>query len=1031
MSDSAGAVTLTAPSVTKLAVTGGDGADSITINNISKDTTVTGGAGDDVVATSQTSLTQLDVASVDVETLKMTAATSTVNLKDATIGAIDYSIGSGTSTLSGVASGFDVAVKAASTSLGVTLSDATGTEDSLDLALGKSGTSGTDGIAAGTLTATGIETVNISSVGDVKTTGLIDGSGVNTLTIAGNSVKTIDVDGERDFTLTQSGGSIETYDASDSTGTQNTSNIVFKSTGATVKGGSDKDTLTATASADTIHGNGGVDTITGGAGNDTIDGGDGADKITGGTGGDTITGGAGADVFTVADGDSITNYVDTYKDFTTGEDRFVLGQSVTKFAGNVATVADGVEAMTGDNQAFFVTATNTLYIIASKSTAYQAGSDDILKLEGVSALVESDLGLGSQGAGNSITLIAASAEVSKTASTNASAKTTDKDDTITTSFANLSSTTIDGALGEDTLTMTTAITGSTDISGVTTSIETLNLATDGTTSNDVAGVEASTVTLGANGDTVAMASGVTNLTLTGGAKADIITASAIKGSIVTGAGSDDVTLEGTDSYDTLTIDLGADGDTLTLTEAGTIDVASGKLLTIKGGTGTDILELTGNAATIDLSATNLLMSSLETLKGDTDDQFVTMGQTEFAMFSTIDLGVSDADSKITFDEAGTYDLTAITYSNGADTKLAATADNVIIKAAKADLTDTSKGTEGVDNFIDGNGSDKGGKVVITDSTAIDITGAGTKGGITDVETLEFQNAKVTMLKASLFDGTVSSDDGFKTITGSGGASSEIQVEGGATTVDFSNTVVTGVTKYDIIQAAGTDTTLKFDAADLAGTTSVKINDGGGTAEDDLNLVIADSGDISSVVWSKEDNVFDSIAFNTGNVASSTLTLDASIASVLHSTVAIDGNGGNTTVNDGALVIKSASDDTAVDFSVPTVTDVASITFVDAAGGQNYSIGTSDAARAISKVELAGGSDTITIVNAATATSSGNDAAVVITGFDAGSVGGADKIALTHGSTAATTFNSLAAGSQTDIDSYTDVVTINEITRGIG
>ncbi len=102
-------------------------------------------------------------------------------------------------------------------------------------------------------------------------------------------------------------------------------------------------------------------------------------------------------------------------------------------------------------------------------------TDFVIKLEGVTSLTAADLNIGAQGTGASITITAASPQVSLTLNNARYRQTTALDDTISSQGVYLTGgvRTIDGGLGADTLVLTDGG-GTIDLSQVS-SVETLNL----------------------------------------------------------------------------------------------------------------------------------------------------------------------------------------------------------------------------------------------------------------------------------------------------------------------------------------------------------------------------------------------------------------------------------------------------------------------------------------------------------------------------------------------------------------------------
>ena len=90
-------------------------------------------------------------------------------------------------------------------------------------------------------------------------------------------------------------------------------------------GGADNDRLSGGSGNDVLKGGTGNDRLAGGTGNDTLEGGSGDDFLSGDIGADTLTGGQGKDSFVVA----LNQGVDTITDFTIGQDKLFLDQSIT------------------------------------------------------------------------------------------------------------------------------------------------------------------------------------------------------------------------------------------------------------------------------------------------------------------------------------------------------------------------------------------------------------------------------------------------------------------------------------------------------------------------------------------------------------------------------------------------------------------------------------------------------------------------------------------------------------------------------
>lgn len=246
--------------------------------------------------------------------------------------------------------------------LTVSLKDATGTADVLNLTLNQSITQNNDGTVdtfasdvAG-LTLTGIETVNVTSTGTLSaavTAGNKTDTATNLLKITDNDLVTLNIAGDQGFSFTSAAGmtKLVTVNAGTSTGAtftggaesgnviDLTAHVGVASAGVTVTGSSKIDLITGSDNADTITAGAGADVVLGGKGADTIDGGDGADKITGGAGGDKITTGAGNDIVIIAAStDSNLVQLDIISDFQANTVGQGAGGAATS-AGATATVA--------------------------------------------------------------------------------------------------------------------------------------------------------------------------------------------------------------------------------------------------------------------------------------------------------------------------------------------------------------------------------------------------------------------------------------------------------------------------------------------------------------------------------------------------------------------------------------------------------------------------------------------------------------------------------------------------------------------
>lgn len=316
--------------------TGGAGADAVSLGATTK--TITMGAGNDTVTSAGLVGTGGSVAAGDgTDTIIMSGAqadavdgsatfnskftgfevlqltdTHTVTLDLEGINSVSKVVlaaGTTSGTLNNLVSGGTVQINADSAganTLAVGVRSAVvGTADSLNLVLSKTG----GVLAAGTVTAASVETININTA-DAATAG--SNAVVHTLGLTATSATSVTVTGNNGLNLTNTGNTaITNFDAS---------GVVANDTAASTYVAATTDSAanlavtflsanTTTSAAVTIKGGAGNDSLTGVAAMDTISGGAGADTIQGGAGADALDGGAGtADVLTYADVTAATSH---------------------------------------------------------------------------------------------------------------------------------------------------------------------------------------------------------------------------------------------------------------------------------------------------------------------------------------------------------------------------------------------------------------------------------------------------------------------------------------------------------------------------------------------------------------------------------------------------------------------------------------------------------------------------------------------------------------------------------------------------
>jgi len=320
---------------TKATYKGGAGADTVTVSgNVSKALSL--GAGNDAFVLGNKTVTAAVTGGDGTDTLSIeagTAATASADSKFAglvsgfeslvllslTNQTVDlavlgnytnvYASGGNGATLANFVSGGTLNLTGAGTAY--TLSNTAftgGANDVVNITLTDGSGAGVS-FAANGITASGVETINITTVDSQA----VPTNPVDSLTLVGDSAKTITVSGNAGLNLTATDTALTSLDATGITkgGFTFTSGILTAA--ATIKGsllgGDTIDaaaatkavTITAYAGTNTITGSSTVgSTLTGGTGIDTITGGAAKDVIIGGGGKDVITGGGGADSITIS-----------------------------------------------------------------------------------------------------------------------------------------------------------------------------------------------------------------------------------------------------------------------------------------------------------------------------------------------------------------------------------------------------------------------------------------------------------------------------------------------------------------------------------------------------------------------------------------------------------------------------------------------------------------------------------------------------------------------------------------------------------
>jgi hypothetical protein len=411
--------------VAKVVVTGGAGADTITLDHATgtaHEISVKTGAGDDkislgvmVAAADLTdSKTTID-GEGGTDTLSMASAMGavlsgltaanyalkgiantfeTIEINDlatttdalglARVGSnvttVDYAAGLGDDqTLTGLASGGTVvlgaAASAATDSQTITVLNANAAgaiNDSITIKADPVHAGGT--LVLGTVVADNVETVTLNST-STKATALValDKTDID-LTIAAATSLTITGNVYADIGNDPLDGGIQVVDASANTAGVDI-NVDHATVAVLMTGTAKADTLISDGGADNISGGAGNDIITAKAGNDIIDGGAGNDIIDGGAGDDIITLGTGSDDVVIAalaaTGAGFNQSKTVVKGFTVGTDDIDVNVVMVDGGNNAAAVTDYLDVTGAATNSF--TANAGIGIYEFSGTADQLG----------------------------------------------------------------------------------------------------------------------------------------------------------------------------------------------------------------------------------------------------------------------------------------------------------------------------------------------------------------------------------------------------------------------------------------------------------------------------------------------------------------------------------------------------------------------------------------------------------------------------------------------------------------------------------
>ncbi|AZS22285.1 M10 family metallopeptidase C-terminal domain-containing protein [Caulobacter sp. FWC26] len=747
-------VVMTNSGAVNATVTGGTGADRADFSNgFATGDSFNGGAGTDTVVLSQAVATgSTGGVLTAVEVLEVSGGgTGNVNLANfASIDTVNYtSTGQangaslqGATTITNARATLTVSQDAGT--VGQTLSAGlatNGAADNLTLNINKVGAA--DAVGAITAANWDVIKVNVADDAAVAGQGTLTSAG---LTAANATSITLASDANVTFTGAVGGAALTSFDASTVTG-----KIDFTATtittavgGATIKLGSGADRLVVTNSGTA-------------------------------TGGDTITLGAGADtVIYTALAQSTDKSTDTITDFVSGTDKLdLIGLGLTsgvQFVGvrsSFALAQGALTTVTTDGvQAVFQADTNTLWLDLD-SNGQLDQSDFRVILTGNSTITAGDLSLGLTG--NSITLNALAANVNLTTQTGATGVTTNDNDTVTTTIANLNgAVALNAAAGtNDVLVVSDA--GTVAIAAAVTNFEGLTLANGTNTVSAAAASTIKNITGGTGADTVTLTNFATGGAVSLGGGVDVVNGATKAFVEATGASFDGGT-SGTD-VDVFNVATGgiANGGTLNLTSVSNFEsvaiaaAAAGVAYTIQGAT----------------AGSDGLGSGITTFSADSSNGTVSVNTTA-AKVAGMTGGITSAGGgtvAVTLTTGGALDLTNVALNNTVTITGSATATTFTANSgAKALAIRGGAATTDVLNIT----ADAGTINLNTASTGIETVNI----NATQTGTITI-NANTTAVTSG-FASTVTLS-GAATFTGTGAAAQTVNAANAATTANFSST----------------------------------------------------------------------------------------------------------------------------------------------------------------------------------------------------------------------------------------------------
>lgn len=281
-------------------VSGGDGADTVSVTDagFTLADTIAGGNGTDIIALIGGTSTVVDADFTNVTSVNTVNATGGA-FTAFTLGAL--ALAAGVTSITGNAGNDTITVGAGYTGTirvtadtGTDVISASASAVALQVAVALSSIDATDVWTGGTGAT---DELRLSATGTGTAATMVGITAFEKITATADAVMTItlaDVNIASGVNMIVNAATLVTTNAFTFSAENETNGTV------SVTGGAGADGLTGGAGADTLMGEAGADVIDGGAGDDSVTGGAGNDTVTIGSAGDIADGGAGSDTLTVA-----------------------------------------------------------------------------------------------------------------------------------------------------------------------------------------------------------------------------------------------------------------------------------------------------------------------------------------------------------------------------------------------------------------------------------------------------------------------------------------------------------------------------------------------------------------------------------------------------------------------------------------------------------------------------------------------------------------------------------------------------------